>query len=486
MYRYKKIQLVSPPSNRTVEGQQKWAHWPQPLGLLSMATYVNSILPDIEFEILDYDSILKMENESDLNKIGNADLVGISMNFAQIDRGLEIARLAKSRGSDVVVGGNIVTAIDHRILRYHPYVDYCIVHDGEDSILELIKGTELSNVPNLLWRDNGNITKNQHIPVDLRKLPIIDRSYIDFDSYIKNAIDGENDFIPLPYFSRPTNMYSQKGCAWRASEGGGCYFCSIHDRGLRTRAPKQVWEERKQLVDKYNVNYIWDPSDNFLADPEWFKEFVAVKPEGFDVPFSNYIRIDSVNEDVAKALSKIGCKQVFCGMESGSDEALKLLNKGIRKDMIETALKILAKNEITVVFGIVIGAKGETQDNVIETMEYMRYLNETYDNLDRFEWGTLAPLPGSKAFDEIMNHEELKAKYSDFGKGNIMSTLEHMVEDWPKYMCGDGIDFEYFLYIQQLAQEHLPYKMTRYQKRAWSGTVQKTYWDGQLIKGENC
>jgi hypothetical protein len=60
-----------------------------------------------------------------------------------------------------------------------------------------------------------------------------------------------------------------------------------------------------------------------------------------------------------------------------------------------------------------------------------------------------------------------------------------MVEDWPEYMCGDGVDFEYFLYLQQLAQEHLPYRMTRYQKRAWSGTLHKAYIDGKLVHDEN-
>jgi hypothetical protein len=66
-----------------------------------------------------------------------------------------------------------------------------------------------------------------------------------------------------------------------------------------------------------------------------------------------------------------------------------------------------------------------------------------------------------------------------------MSMMEQMVEDWPEYMCGDGVDFEYFLYLQQLAQEHLPYRMTRFQKRAWSGTLHKAYIDGKLVHDEN-
>lgn len=482
--RFKKIQLISPPSNRTVEGQQKWVRWTQPLGILSIATYVNSILPEVEIEILDFDCILDSNIPENLDKIGNADLVGLSVTFAQVDRGIDFAKIAHDKGAKVLIGGNIATALNERLLKYHPYIDYCICYDGEESMLELVRGTDLPNIPNLVWRDNNDIIKNKVVQVDLRTLPIINRDYINFEEYIKKTEDP--DFKPMPYFSRPTNMYSQKGCSWRATEGGGCYFCSIHDRGLRGRDPKQVWEERQMLVNKYNVNYIWDPSDNFAADPKWFQEFYETKPKNFSVPFSNYIRIDSVNNDTAKKLQEMGCVQVFCGMESGSDKALKALNKNIRKSSVEDALSILRKHEITVCLGIVIGAKGETQETIIETLNYMKYLLDTYPNLDRFEWGTLAPLPGSKAFNEMMNHPELKDKYSEFGKGNVMSTLEQMVEDWPEYMCDDGVDFDYFLYIQQLAQEHLPYTMTRYQKRAWNGTLNKVYINGNIEYRDDC
>lgn len=60
MNRYRKVQLISPPSNRTVEGQQKWARWAQPLGLLSMATHAGRALPDVTFEILDFGLLSKI------------------------------------------------------------------------------------------------------------------------------------------------------------------------------------------------------------------------------------------------------------------------------------------------------------------------------------------------------------------------------------------------------------------------------------------
>ncbi|MBS5933884.1 MAG: B12-binding domain-containing radical SAM protein [Clostridiales bacterium] len=483
MQRYKKIQLISPPSNRTVEGQQKWVRWAQPLGIMSIATYLQQNIPELEIEILDFDCILDMDKEEDRAQVGNADVVGLSITFAQVDKGLELARLAKERGADVIIGGNIATSLNQRLLIYHTYVDYCICYDGEDAWLELVKGTELSKIPNLVYRENGLFHQNNYAAVDLRRLPIIDRSYVNFKDYFNNTKDA--DYKPMPYFDRPTNMYSLKGCSWRAQEGGGCYFCSIHDKGLRSRLPQQIWEERKMLVDKYDVNYIWDPSDNFIADPQWFQELYDCRPKDFFVPFSNYIRIDFVTKERARMLHEIGCVQVFCGMESGSNKALKALNKNIDKDMIENALKILGEYNITVVLGIVIGAKGETQETVLETLNFMKYLLAKYENLDRFEWGTLAPLPGSKAFVDVMNHPELREKYQEFGKGNIMSMLEQMVEDWPEYMCDDDIDFDYFLYIQQLAQEHLPYNMTRYQKRAWCGTPHKAYIDDKLVYREN-
>jgi radical SAM superfamily enzyme YgiQ (UPF0313 family) len=479
MRRYRRVQLISPPSNRTVEGQQKWARWPQPLGLLSMATHVSRTLPDVALEILDFDCVLDLDDPSHAQRIGDAELVGLSVTFAQVDRGFEIARLAKERGADVVIGGNIATALNERIMRFHDYVDYCVCYDGEETLLELARGTDLRDVPNLVWRDGAGIVTNRAKATDLREMPIPDRSFLDFEAYVARASDP--DFRPLPDFSRPTNMYSLKGCSWRARDEGGCYFCSIHDRGLRARRPQDVWEERRQLRDRYGVNFIWDPSDNFVADRAWFQEFHRLRPRDTLVPFGNYIRIDAVNDETARMLREVGTVQVFMGLESGSNSALAAHNKGITRERAEEALRILEKQRITAVLGLVIGAVGETQESVIETMQYMKYLLERHPNLDRFEWGTLAPLPGSKAFTAMMTHPELREKYRDFGKGNIMSSLEQMVEDWPAHMCDEGVDFDYFLYIQQLAQEHLPYQMTRYQKRAWSGTAHKVYQGDVLV-----
>ena len=105
---------------------------------------------------------------------------------------------------------------------------------------------------------------------------------------------------------RPMNIYSQKGCVWRSQDDGGCIFCSIPYYDLRLREPKLVWDEISFLVEKYQTDLIWDPSDNLIGDKEWFKGFCAAKPKALDIRYTNYVDAKGIDEEVAaEALLKI-------------------------------------------------------------------------------------------------------------------------------------------------------------------------------------
>ena len=80
----------------------KFARWPQPLGILSVGTYIKQNNPGVEVEILDGNNVLTLDEVK--NRI-DADLVGISATALGYDHAIEVAKVAKKRGARVILGG---------------------------------------------------------------------------------------------------------------------------------------------------------------------------------------------------------------------------------------------------------------------------------------------------------------------------------------------------------------------------------------------
>ena len=467
--RIEKVQLVLPPPRRPDTVITKFAGWPQPLGILSVGTYIKQNNPGVNVEILDGNNVLTLDEVK--GRI-DADLVGISATAVGYDHAIEVAKVAKERGALVVLGGAAATPLANEILRFYDFVDAVVRYDGELAFSKYVAGEPLDSIENLVYRQDGDIKENPVKLPDLNELPPPNRELVDVEVYFKNSKDP--DYPICDPFKRPINICSQKGCVWRAEEEGGCIFCSIPYYDLRLREPKLVWDEILYLVGKYQADFIWDPSDNFVGDKEWFKAFCAAKPNGLKIHYTNYVDAKGIDEEVAKLLAESGCVSVFVGMETGDPKMLESMNKRSTLEDNMRAMELLQKYRIGVIAGVVVGVQGESKESLERTVEFLKKLTE-FDNFDRFEWGSLMPFPGSKANRMLREHPDLKEKYKDFGNEDYLSQLLCMVEDWYKYYC--EIDFNDILELQDRVVEQglVPYEMTIYQRRSWSGTPTKVF-----------
>jgi radical SAM superfamily enzyme YgiQ (UPF0313 family) len=233
-----------------------------------------------------------------------------------------------------------------------------------------------------------------------------------------------------------------------------------------------VWDEISFLVEKYQADFIWDPSDNLVGDKEWFKAFCAAKPKGLDISYTNYVDAEDIDEETARLLAESGCVSVFVGMESGDPKMLESMNKRAKLEDNIRAMKLLQKYRIGVIAGVVVGVQGESKESMERTIGFLKKLTE-FDNFDRFEWGTLVPFPGSKANRMLREHPDLQKKYKDFGNRNYLFQLVSMIQDWHKQYC--EVNFNDILEFQDrvLKEGLVPYEMTMFQRRSWSGTPSK-------------
>ncbi|MHC4573579.1 MAG: B12-binding domain-containing radical SAM protein [Planctomycetota bacterium] len=464
-----KVQLVFPPPKRPDTRVTKFARWPQPLGILSIGAYLGLKNPEVNVEILDGNNILTLDEV--ISKI-NADVVGLTATAVGYEYAIEVAKVAKGRGASVVLGGAAATPLAKEILTYYDFVDAVVRYDGEIAFSKYIGGEPLEFIENLVYRNNGEIKENPTKLPDISELPAPDRGLVDMEVYFENSKDPEYPICDP--FRRPMNIYSQKGCVWRSQEDGGCIFCSIPYYDLRLRDPELVWDEISFLVEKYRTDFIWDPSDNLIGDKDWFKSFCAVKPKALNIHYTNYVDAKGIDEEVARLLAETGCCSVFVGMEAGDPDMLKNMNKRSTLEDNIRAMEMLRKYRIGVIVGVVTGVPGESEASLARTFEFLKRLLE-FDNLDRIEWGSLIPFPGSRANTLLREHRALRDKYRDFGDENYTRDMMSMIEDWYKYFC--EIDFDCIQHLQDKVVDEglVPYEMTKYQRRSWSGTPSKLF-----------
>jgi anaerobic magnesium-protoporphyrin IX monomethyl ester cyclase len=447
----------------------KFARWPQPLGILSVGTYIRQNNPGIEVEILDGNNVLPLDQV--IEKL-DADVVGVSTTAVGYDNAIKVARAAKQKGARVVLGGATATPLAKEILTHYDFVDAVIRYDGERAFSKYVAGEAPGTIENLVYRDKNEIRVNPVKLPFLDELPVPDRDLLDLEVYFKNCKDPMHPICDP--FERPMNIYSQKGCMWRSQADGGCVFCSVPYYDLRLRDPRLVWKEISTLVEKHRADFIWDPSDNLVGDKEWFKAFCSAKPHGLNIRYTNYVDAENIDEEVARLLADSGCVSVFAGMESGDPKMLESMNKRAKLEDNFRAMELLQKYRIGVVAGVVVGVQGESKESLERTVEFLKTLAE-FDNFDRFEWGTLIPFPGSKANRMLREHPDLKEKYKDFGNKHYLFQLVSMIQDWHRYYC--KIDFNDILEFQdRVVREGLvPYEMTMFQRRSWSGTPSKVF-----------
>ncbi len=135
------------------------------VGLLYIASYLwrNNVKSYCYF----YDSSKDFEtlcnNTSSLIKKIKPKIVGLSMKwFPYIEKVFETARIIKGINPDIIIvlGGNTASYYYNKVID-NDFVDYVIRGDGELPFLELCKGKNVEEIPNLVYIKKGGIYSNQ-------------------------------------------------------------------------------------------------------------------------------------------------------------------------------------------------------------------------------------------------------------------------------------------------------------------------------------
>ncbi len=322
----------------------------------------------------------------------------------------EMAAIAKKLGCTVIVSSSDAT--DHSMEYFKNQVDFIIVGEGEQTLVELIvqlkdKQTNFSAINGLRYIENEKLiaTSGRENLKNLDSLPMPAWHLLDVHPYKKCW------FAKYGYFS--INIATTRGCPFK------CNWCAkpIYGNRYNSRSPQNVIDELCWLKEHFKFDHIWFCDDIFGLKPGWVNEFAdLVKANQLHIKFKIQSRVDLLlegqlpdqKESTIEALYRAGCDEVWLGAESGSQKILDAMDKGTKIEQIHIATKLLKSKGIKPCFFLQFGYSGETMDDIKLTLKMLFELMPHDIGVS-----VSYPLPGTKFYEKVKSQMQGKTNWTD-------------------------------------------------------------------------
>ena len=283
-----------------------------------------------------------------------ADVYGLSC-FTANRRGVALtARVLREHhpASHIAVGGPHVTALPLEMLRHHPEIDTVVVGEGEATFSELV--TRLDDgrgIPGLAGAAYRLASGPELGPA---RPPIAD-----LDSLAP----------PQPHYDSHIVMTS-RGCPSR------CTFCAadvVWGRSYRVHSVPYVLDALETLLPRLPVKMLQIKDDTFAARPKRAIELCqGIRDRGLSFLWSCDTRADKMSAEVLEAMRLAGCQRLSVGVESGSPEILRNINKRISPDKMLEATERARAVGMQVRYYMMIGNHGETAATFQESLDFVQ------------------------------------------------------------------------------------------------------------------
>ena len=326
-----------------------------------------------------------------------------------------IAAIAKAEVPDirVIAGGSHAEIAPEQMLQ-NPAIDAVCRGDGEDVMLEYVRGKANKDVLGLSYLDGDRVVHNppRGVSMDLDSYPFPAYHLIDLDLYFPPV----SSYRDLPAI----NLLMTRGCP------GKCTFCNSANTTLRSRSPEKMVELLSILRNQHGIRQGYFYDDTFTANPRMVREFCRLMLEKkVDMKWMCYIRGDMFTEPLAELMAKAGCHQVLIGVESGSKTLMAKIGKPIQKEKYIKTVETAHKFGIEVRASFIIGHLAETHETMVETVEFAKEMDAEF-----FQLSKMVPYPGTALFLEVKErglllHED----YSRFGPSELVMKLDTLTAD---------------------------------------------------------
>jgi len=276
-----------------------------------------------------------------------------------------------------------------------PAIDFICREEFDYTCKEVAEGRPLSEITGLSYKlADGTIKHNppREMIENMDELPFVAPIY-------KRDLKVENYFIG--YLKHPyVSIYTGRGCRSR------CTFClwpqTVGGHRYRTRSAENVLAEVKWIKENMpEVKEIMFDDDTF-TDFRPRAEEIARGMGKLGMMWSCNAKAN-VPYSTLKIMKENGLRLLLVGYESGDDQILMNIKKGLRTDIARRFTSDCRELGITIHGTFILGLPGETQDTIEKTIRYAQDINP-----HTIQVSLAAPYPGTTLYQQAMENGWLK------------------------------------------------------------------------------
>jgi hopanoid biosynthesis associated radical SAM protein HpnJ len=245
-------------------------------------------------------------------------------------------------------------------------IDFVARSEFDYTIQDIAAGRPLDAVDGISYRVDGRIRHNRERAIieDMDRLPSVIEVY-KRDLVIEDYFIG---YLLHPYVS----LYTGRGCKSR------CTFClwpqTIGGHHYRTRSPEVVAREIATASEYFPQvkEYFFD--DDTFTDNLPRTEATARLLGDLGVTWSCNAKAN-VPYETLKIMKDNGLRLLLVGYETGSQQILFNIKKGMRVEMARRFTEDCRKLGITIHGTFIVGLPGETRETIEETIRFAKEIN---------------------------------------------------------------------------------------------------------------
>ena len=383
------------------------------------------------------------------------EMVGVTCMFSSewphVRRLLEVIGAARPDVT-LVVGGEHVTAVTEFVLTSAPAVNFAVLGEGEETIVELADRLSRGEKAETLLGDIAGVA-------GLR-----DGKFVGAPRRKRIA---DIDAIPEPYWDIfPMELYISTGSSFGVDRGRSmpivgsrgcpyeCTFCSsplMWTTKWSARRPENVIAEMKLYMERYGATNFDFYDLTAIIRKDWVVEFAqAVKRENLGITWQlpTGTRSEVIDAEVTQLLFESGCRDMNYAPESGNPDILKRIKKKVSLDKMLTSMRDACNSGLAVKANIMMGFPGERKRDLLPTYRFIVQLARL--GVQDTSCYAFSPYPGSELFNDLeevgrveLSDDYLKQMvcYSDPGKA--VSYSEHMSDRFVRFATHAGMALFY-------------------------------------------
>ncbi len=367
-------------------------------------TYIDSVIQD-------FDSDQTIEEA----KKRKPDIIFMETTTPSIEADYRsLTALKEATEARIIVGGPHATYFHQAVLDECAAIDVVIRHEFDTKIAEVVANIDsLGSVRGVTYRDGSQIVDNGDgdLADELDAIPFPDRDIIPLKWYLEAW-----------YSRRPfTNIMTSRGCPYR------CSFClwpqSMYGHKQRFRGLDNVLAEINYLIRHYGVKEINVDDSTFTINRERVIAFSqSLRREKIKILWTCNGRVDNLDDEMLTEMKKSGCKMIRLGVESGSQDVLDKIKKGLTLKQLEDGIRRVQRHGIQALGGFMFGFPYDSRKTVEQTIGLAKKLSP-----DQVQFSICMCYPGTSLYEYVKENDLLIArsfKEFDMTYGPVVKTVD--------------------------------------------------------------